>query len=550
MSTNSKALEKIFKLLADRPHDNELYEDALNIILGDAHLPQPGYIYTQRLRQFTSKALRDCTQSIADRLYLIARRSLQYDATKLRFDSYLRYIELNRPQEKRFYAPRRGYLKQVVDAYQEVVDGKTEILAISMVKRAGKSQLGVNFINMLSGHSPDKSTLIEGAGDALVNSFYRGLLQILQTGDYLHYDVFPAPIVETNAEIKTINLLMPHRFPTIMCRSLEAKQIGLSEATNLLYLDDCVDGHEEALNRDRLDKKWETIAGDVLGRRVEGTPIVICGTRYSIYDPMARLIHFAEETGMKYKEIKIPALDPETDKSNYEFTREGRKIFTTKFFKQQQTVLTEGQWFSEFQQEPFETKGMLFPTAELKRFFEPMTHKEPDTVIAVIDTAERGGDSVSMPIAAIYGEMVYIVDWVHDSAAPEFTKPLCAKKLIQHNVVTCIIESNNAGEYYGRDVEALVRSNGGRVSIRYRRSISNKQTRIEMASDGILRNFYFLDATKYTSGDQYWRAMRELTTYTRVGRVKHDDAPDALALLENEIRKHIGNKVVIFKRPF
>ena len=44
--------------------------------------------------------------------------------------------------------------------------------------------------------------------------------------------------------------------------------------------------------------------------------------------------------------------------------------------------------------------------------------------------------------------------------------------------------------------------------------------------------------------------MRELTTMTRSGKVKHDDAPDSLALLENELRN--GNRVaraVIIQSP-
>lgn len=74
-----------------------------------------------------------------------------------------------------------------------------------------------------------------------------------------------------------------------MCRSIDARQVGLSEATNVLYLDDCVEGREEAKNRQRLDDKWEIISGDILGRAIEGTPIVATGTRYSLYDPIGHL---------------------------------------------------------------------------------------------------------------------------------------------------------------------------------------------------------------------------------------------------------------------
>ena len=43
--------------------------------------------------------------------------------------------------------------------------------------------------------------------------------------------------------------------------------------------------------------------------------------------------------------------------------------------------------------------------------------------------------------------------------------------------------------------------------------------------------------------------MKELTTYTRTGKVPHDDAPDSLSLLENEIRYLVGSKVEVIKRP-
>ena len=173
----------------------------------------------------------------------------------------------------------------------------------------------------LSGRNPDKSSLMEGTGDDLVRSFYNGCLEYLQTpNEYLFYDVFPdAPLVQTNADTKIINLRSKSRFPTVMCRSIDARQVGLSEATNVLYLDDCVEGREEAKNRQRLDDKWEVISGDILGRAIEGTPIVATGTRYSLYDPIGHLQEEAQKGGWAWKAIEIPALDPITDESNYEY---------------------------------------------------------------------------------------------------------------------------------------------------------------------------------------------------------------------------------------
>lgn len=478
------------------------------------------------------------------------RRCLLFEAPH-DFDSFMTYIELDRKPEKRFYAPRKHYLRPMVQGFQDVLDGKLRLLTISMPKRAGKSQTGINFVNMISGKFPDRSTLMEGTGDDLVKSFYNGCLEYLTVpNEYLFYDVFPdARLVQTNADTKTANLKSKSRFPTIMCRSIDARQVGLSEATNVLYLDDCVEGREEAKNRQRLDDKWEVISGDIMGRAIEGTPMVFTGTRYSLYDPIGRVQEHAQREGWAWRAIEIPALDLVTDESNYEYEREGKKVFTTAYFREQRELLSAEQFESEFQQQPFEAKGLLFNKDELNYFFELPKDRDPDTIIAVGDTAESGSDSTSMPVAMIYGSAVYIVDVVFDDSPAEVTKPECAKCLIENKVASAVFESNNAGQYYARDVDQIIRERGYSVGIRTKRTISNKQTRIEFASDNIKKNFYFKHPSTYKRGSQYWNFMKELTTYTRSGKVPHDDAPDSLSLLENEIRMLSGGKVEVFKRP-
>lgn len=479
------------------------------------------------------------------------RRCLLFEAPH-DFDSFMTYIELDRKPEKRFYAPRKHYLRPMVQGFQDVLDGKLRLLTISMPKRAGKSQTGINFVNMLSGKFPDRSTLMEGTGDDLVKSFYNGCLEYLTVpNEYLFYDVFPdARLVQTNADTKTANLKSKSRFPTIMCRSIDARQVGLSEATNVLYLDDCVEGREEAKNRQRLDDKWEVISGDIMGRAIEGTPMVFTGTRYSLYDPIGRVQEHAQREGWAWRAIEIPALDLVTDESNYEYEREGKKVFTTAYFREQRELLSAEQFESEFQQQPFEAKGLLFNKDELNYFFELPKDRDPDTIIAVGDTAESGSDSTSMPVAMIYGNAVYIVDVVFDDSPAEVTKPECAKCLIENKVASAVFESNNAGQYYARDVDQIIRDRGYSVGIRTKRTISNKQTRIEFASDNIKKNFYFKHPSTYKRGSQYWNFMKEVTTYTRSGKVPHDDAPDSLSLLENEIRMLSGGKVEVFKRPY
>lgn len=492
-----------------------------------------------------------------EKMYELYKRCLFYTAP-VWFDDFCRAIEYERKYDKQFYAPRRHYLRPMVQGYQDILDGKLQLLTVSQPKRTGKSQTEILFTLMLSGLFPNRSTLMEGTGDDLVKSFYHGCLEYVMTpNEYCFYDIFPnTTLVQTNAELKTINLNSRSRFPTVMCRSIDSRQVGLSEATNALVLDDCVEGREEAKNRQRLEEKWEVISGDIMGRAIEGTPMVFTGTRYSIYDPIGKIQEHAQREGWKWRAVEIPALDPVTDESNYEHEREGKKVFTTAYFREQRELLSAEQFESEFQQQPFEAKGILFNPKELNYYFnlpvDPESGKriEPDGVFAVCDTAESGEDSVAMPIGYIYGEKVYIEDVVFDNSPPEITKPECAACLKKHSVPSATFESNNAGTYFARDVVKLCEEMGHRISVRTKYTTAHKQTKIEMSSDNVKKYFYFKDPSTYERGSQYWCFMRELTTYTRIGKVPHDDAPDSISMLEVELRSRLLAPVEIFNRPF
>lgn len=467
-----------------------------------------------------------------------------------------------RKREK--YKPKRQRLMRFVNdiratgRFKEMVcitvDNADELFVVGdrMIPTHNTS-IGLLFVLWQAGKAPLGSSVCSGAGNDLVKSFYAGCLDTLYSDEYLYHDVFPdAKVAGTNADEKTIHLSKKKRFATITCRSIDGQITGSTEATRdgVLYIDDLVPDDEVANNRDRLDKLWDKARGDLLGRRLEGCPIVAQGTRYSIYDPIGRLQEVAPTMGWRMRVVEIPALDPITDESNFEIMLHGKPAFTTAYYRRERELVSDVQWASQFQQEPYEAKGRMFPEDLLNRYFELPVTVDPDAVISVCDTAESGDDSVMMPVAYVYGEDVFIHDCVFDNSPPMATKPQCAKKLIEHSVSTATFESNNAGEYYARDVGDLVHEMGGKVSIRTKRTISNKHTRIENASDGIIKHFFFKDKSLYTPQSQYGQMMRELTTYTRTGKSKHDDAPDGLSLLENEIRNLSLQKVEIVKRHF
>jgi len=544
-------LELIRRSVEAHPDDYSVYRDAVAILYDGIQNGQKAlHAENRELRKKIGGAMRrgiGRTDSLSD----IYWKSMLIDAP-VDFDAFMLYLEKNRKPQEKFYVPRRKVLRPIVEAFQEVADGKLDLLTVSQPKRTGKTTVGTWFVLFRAGQSPNGSSVCSGAGDMLVKSFYAGMLEVLQQADkYAYNEIFPeAKLVSTNADDKTFNLKERKRFATVTCRPIDGQITGSTEATpdGLIYLDDTVKNEEEAVNRDRLDFLWDKVRGDILGRRLEGCPIVAQGTRYSLYDPIGRLQEVAPDMGWRTKVLEIPALNEE-DESNFEVELDGKKMFTTEYYRHERELVTEMQWESQFQQHPFEAKGRLFPEDQLNRFFE-LPDKDPDAIVAACDTAEKGSDSVAMPIAYIYGDDVLIADCVFNNATPEHTKPECAMKLVKHKVGLAQFESNSAGEYYARDVENLMRQHGGKTSIRLKRNQAKKTTRIEVESDFILKHFFFLDKSKYKSDSEYGRMIKEMCTYTRTGKCLHDDSPDSMAQLSEMIRTMGGGKVEIMRRPF
>lgn len=539
-----------------KPMDAMAYEAVLQGMMDHINAGEKEYyLYCRKFRENTGRAIGENVNGDIGTLMRMRethKKCLLLDA-RVNFDAFLQYLEISRPVEERFYLPRRRVLMPIVRAFQMVHDGEVNLLTVSQPKRTGKSTLGTWFVLFRAGNSPMGSSVCSGAGDSLVKSFYNGMLDVLTAKDkYMFYEIFPeAQLVSTNADEKTFNLKEKKRFATVTCRPIDGQITGSTEATpdGLIYLDDTVKNEEEAINRDRLDFLWDKVRGDILGRRLEGCPIVAQGTRYSLYDPIGRLQEIAPSMGWRTKILEIPALDPVTDESNFEIVLHGKRMFTTEYYRHERELVTEMQWMSQFQQQPFEAKGRLFPEDELNRYFK-LPDREPDAIVAACDTAEKGTDSVMLPVGYIYGDDVYIEDCVFSNATPEHTKPECANILVKHKVAVATFESNSTGEYYARDVERLVAGLGGKVSIRLRRSTAKKTTRIEVESDYILKHFYFKDKSLYQPSSEYGMMMREFTTYTRSGKVPHDDAPDGMSLLSHEIRNTVSRTVEVIRRPW
>ena len=85
------------------------------------------------------------------------------------FESFLFYMEKNRPQRKKFYENRKKALKVVVDDLQDLEDGKIEFYGLSMPPRVGKSTICIFFYAWIIGKRPDSHNAMAGHSGLLAN---------------------------------------------------------------------------------------------------------------------------------------------------------------------------------------------------------------------------------------------------------------------------------------------------------------------------------------------------------------------------------------------
>lgn len=451
---------------------------------------------------------------------------------------------------------RRGVIKKFIDHVEYVgkrecqcimVDDPSQLYITDNYIITHNTTLGIFFMTMLMGLYPDKPSLASAYADKLTRSFFDGAYSFVDPrGDYTYNEIFPdSPISATNAKDETIDIARLHRFKTLTCRSIDGGLTGATRCESLLYADDMVSGSEEALNRDRMDSLWVKFTNDLMSRPKENCPILVIGTRWSIWDPLGRL-ELKYEGSPKAKFVKIPALDTR-GKSNFDYKY--GVGFSTSHFNMIRESMDDVSWRSIYQQEPVEREGMLYHEDDLMTYNGTLPpDRRPDAYLAVCDSKGQGRDYVSAPCGLLYGDLVYIVDWVFNNGLPDVTKPLVANMCIRQHVSRMDVEMNNGGDFYGNELSELIEKGGGHTSIRKFFTSTNKISKIVTESDYVKKHFVFLD--KEHQGREYQDAMRNTLGFTVTGKVKHDDAPDSLSMMSELVKGLSGSVVKVIQRPF
>jgi len=541
-------IEKIQRYIDAHPDDPVVFRDALSIIYDHTQAGETGWHdINAQMRKVIAKSMRGCaTVRIAESLEDTYYKSLLIDS-RVMFDAYCQYIERNRAPRKRFYLPRRRQLLRVVNSIQKLMDNLLDILGISLPPGVGKSTLAIFLLTWVAGRWPEEPNLTGSHNNEFVRGVYDECLRIFDGhGEYLWHDVFPETVVSnTNAKSLRIDLGKPKRFETLEFTSIGSGNAGLYRAGQLLYCDDLIKGLEVALSKEQLDKLWDMYTTDLRQRKIgDHCKELHIATRWSVNDILGRLERQYEGSD-RAEFIAIPALN-ENDESNFDYLY--GVGFSTAFYIEQRGIMDDANWRALYMNQPIEREGLLYHPDELRRYFE-LPDREPDAILCVCDTKDRGIDYCSMPIAYQYGQDYYIEDVVFNNANPENVEAEIVTKLLQHNVHMGRFESNSAGGRVAQSVQEEVKRRGGRTKLTTKYTTQQKETKIIMASPFVKEHFLFKDQS-VVKDKEYRTFLNNVCSWTMNGKAKHDDGPDSLAMLADYVQTFGQGQVRVFERLF
>lgn len=479
--------------------------------------------------------------------YDLYNKALLFSAQEHKdFDSYLLYVEKNRDPEDRYYQPRRNKIYWLVQKMQRLIDDELDILSISMPPGTGKTTLGEFFISFVMGHYPNTPNLMSSHSGFMTRMFYDAVLNIITSNEYCWSDVFPDIVFEgNNAKEETINLGRWQPFKTLTCRPIRGSLTGVTRCEGFLYVDDLVSGIEEALSIDRLDKLYGEYTTDLKSRKKKKAKEIHIATRWSVHDVIGRLERMYEGNP-RAEFIAVPDIDPQTGKSNFDYDYDVG--FDEKYFHDMEMSMDDVSYRCLYKSDPIEREGILYHPTELQRYIGGLPDREPDSILAICDTKDTGTDYNFLGVFYQYGDRYYLEDLVFKNIDPGTLDELNSDMLVKHHVQQAQFESNKEGSRTANEVERLVKAKGGRCHITKKYTTQNKETKIIVNSSWVKEHVIFKDITEYEPKSDYGVMMSFLCSYTQLGKNKHDDAPDTLAMFAQFVDALLGGEGQVVKR--
>lgn len=447
--------------------------------------------------------------------------------------------------------------EKIFSALQDVVDGNCKRLIINVAPRYGKTELVIkSFISWCFALNPKCRFLHLSYSDILVNDNSDTIRSIMM--EQLYTTLFPQSVLasekgsakrwKTKAGGEMYAVSTQGQVTGFGAGNVDIdpeldKMDGgnnifvfddhtnevlsmIGAATNVfqgaIVIDDPIKPEDATsdLVRERINQRFENTIRNRTNSR--NTPIIIIMQRLHEHDLCGYL---QEIEPNEWTVLSLPVIQTNSE-TGKEYALWPMKHTLEELYKLREInpVVFE----TQYMQNPIPTEGLMYHEFKTYSVQELPSSNNAQQRWCYVDTADTGSDYLCAIFFINTPETVFVTDILYTQEPMEKTEVMLAKMLTENSTSECLIESNNGGRQFARNVKAKVRINmrNFKTVIHTFTQTKNKAARIYSNSALVNSDIAFPE-----NWNKKWREFyNAIMTYRKDNKRKstHDDAPDAL----------------------
>lgn len=447
--------------------------------------------------------------------------------------------------------------KKIFQALQDVVDGKCKRLIINMPPRYGKTETAIkSFISWCFALNPKCRFLHLSYSDMLVKDNSDTIRGIMKEG--LYKSLFPKSALESDKSSATRwktaaggelyavstqgqvtgfgagNVDVTEDELTQMTTAGDALSLddninnvleGIGARTNVfqgaILIDDPMkpEDAESDIVRERINLRFENTIRNRTNSR--NTPIIIIMQRLHEHDLCGYLQEIEPD---EWTVLSLPAIQVGEDGTEHALWPMKHTLDELHRMRDINPLVFD----TQYMQDPTPKEGLMYADGfrTYSRDNLPTGHNAQNRW-NYTDTADTGSDSLCSICFIDTPEFVYVTDVLFTDASMEITESQTAELLTRNNTIWSLVESNNGGRAFARNVKRILRATlrNFRVAVSSFTQTQNKASRIYANSACCMNDILFPEGW-----ERKWpKFYAALAGYRKDNKKKqHDDAPDCL----------------------
>lgn len=430
---------------------------------------------------------------------------------------FWQYCKLTSPD---FYMESRPFLHDLADKLQWFIEeAEEQIMVVNMPPRFGKSRTATKFVQWLFGkYGVSKKVMTGSYNETLSGTFAKSVRDVIAEkpteGVLVYNDIFPETRIKYGEAAAQKWSLEGSSQANYLATSPTGTATGFG--CNIMIIDDLIKNAEEAYNENTLQRQVDWFNNTMMSRTEKGFKIIIIMTRWATQDLAGYILeNFENVVHVNYKAVQDDG------------TMLCAEILSKDDFDLKTKNMNKDIILANYQQEPVDVKGRLY--TELKTYNDVPRDSTGKPLFKYIlnytDTADEGADFLSSICYGMHDNFYYILDVLYTKDAMEVTEPATAEMLTRNNVGSALIESNNGGRGFARNVQRECKQLGNNHTvIKWFHQSENKVARILSNSTGVMNNVLFPVGWQ----DKWPDFAKAMLKYQREGKNAHDDAPDCI----------------------